>query len=539
MADSAAWLRRVGCALALAIALAPAGPAFAADPPAWPEESWNPQPLADDLVLPLPCGGAIAWRPVPTPLGRGPLADRPVLFGQADPETDHAEYLRQGFVAGPFPGPDGAPPRFYLAKYEVSRDQWSAVMAETCPTLPSQGGRVAQGGVSWFDAVAFGARLSEFLLKTAPDRLPGRDGARGFVRLPTEEEWEYAARGGATVDEAAFGGRLPPMEGGLQRHAWFQGPRSAAGQVRPIGARAPNPLGLHDIFGNVAEWSAEPFRLVRIGRPHGLPGGGVVRGGDFLTPESALRASLRVELPLFDGATGAPLRLRQVGLRPALGLVVLTADARVPELRAAFAAETASRGDAAADPARLLEVLRAETADPALRRGLERVVATLQAERRARSEQEQAALRSQIEAAAALARQVLIADGNRMIFQVAGDTVARIEQPLAARVAALLRGRPAEIDRALAPLLASYLRVIQRVERGADAARIADQARIVVEELRAQNLAALADLAALAARHMTATAAGTLPAPDQVRADILATLTPTPAPPGGQTPPRR
>ena len=79
------------------------------------------------------------------------------------------------------------------------------------------------------------------------------------MRLPTEEEWEYAARGGAAVSELDFLGRTFPMPEGTSRYAWFQGPRSAAGRAQPVGMLEPNPLGLHDILGNVGELVLEPF----------------------------------------------------------------------------------------------------------------------------------------------------------------------------------------------------------------------------------------------------------------------------------------
>jgi hypothetical protein len=510
-------LAALSCAAALTIATARAP----AQTP-WPGEAWNPQAAADDLVLPLPCGGAIAFRPIPTPLGQGALADRPATLGQADPETDYAEYLRQSFLAGPFAGEAGAPPRFYLAKYEVTRDQWTAVMSDACPTLPTSGGRVPQAGLSWLDAVAFTTRLSTHLLKTARDRLPRRDDAIAFARLPTEDEWEYAARGGAAVSESDFGARTYPMEGGIQRHAWFQGSRSAAGQARPIGTRAPNPLGLHDVYGNVAEWVADPFRLNKVGRPHGQAGGGVVRGGDFLTPETALRSSLRVELPLFDASTGEPLKLRNVGLRPALGIVVTTADARVTQFREAFERESQSRSGAAEDPAKLLDVLRNEATDPAVRQGIERVQGNLRAEARARADQESLTIRSQIEAAASLARQVLIADGNREVIRITADTIGKIDDPLAKRVAELLGRRVGEIDRTVPQVLASYLRLVNRVGRSADRLKIVDEARVVVEELRAQNIPGLPELAQEAARHMVIAQAGNAPGAERARDDILA-----------------
>lgn len=542
--------RRLLAALSCAVALTIATARAPAQTP-WPAEAWNPQAAPDDLVLPLPCGGAIAFRPIPTPLGQGALADRPATLGQADPETDYAEYLRQSFLAGPFAGGADEPPRYYLAKYEITRDQWAAVMSDACPALPSTGGRVPQAGVSWLDAVAFTTRLSTHLLKNARDRLPRRDDALAFVRLPTEDEWEYAVRGGAAVSETDFGARTYPMEGGIQRHAWFQGPRSAAGQARPIGTRAANPLGLHDVYGNVAEWVADPFRLNKVGRPHGQAGGGVVRGGDFLTPDNALRSSLRVELPLFDATTGEPLKLRNVGLRPALGIVVTTADARVTQFRDAFEKEAQSRSGAAEDPARLLDVLRSEATDPAVRQGIERVQGRLRAEARARADQEALTIRSQIEAAAALARQVLIADGNREVIRITAETVGTVDDPLAKRVAELLGRRVGEIDRTVPQVLASYLRVVNRVGRSADRLKIVDEARVVVEELRAQNIAGLPELAQEAARHMVITQAGNAPSVERARDDILAagrraaqpapstSPQPQPAPPQPASPPAR
>lgn len=542
MNDACRW-RRLPVAAAITLALlAAAGVARAQQAPAtWPEENWNPQPLADDLVLPLPCGGAMAWRAVPTPVAQGAMADRPALMGQADPQTDYVEYLRQGFIAGPFPGPAGQPPRFYLAKYEVSRDQWSAVMSETCPALPSQGGRVAKTEVGWVDAVNFTARLTAYLSRNAAQKLPRRDEAVAYVRLPSEDEWEFAARGGAAVGELEFSARTYPMEGGMQRHAWFQGPRSAAGQPRPIGARAANPLGLHDVYGNAAEWTLEPFRLNKIGRYHGQAGGGVVRGGDFMTPDSALRSSLRVELPPFDMRTGEPLRLRNVGLRPALGLVVTTADARVPEFRAAFDAEAQSRSTAADDPQRLLQVLHDEATDQAVRQGLARVQATLRAETRARADQEAETIRAQITFAAAMARQVLLAEGNSEVLRISGDVMGLIDNAHAKRVGELLRNKHKEMNNGIPPLLDAYLALVQRIGRGAAGARLADQARVVVEEQRAQNFLSMAALAQLAVRHAGAAAEGRLPTRERAQAEIIeagrSAAPPTqPAPPAAPSP---
>ena len=522
----------------------------------WPEETWNPRPMADDLVLPLPCGGAMAFRPIPTPVPRGGLADRQATLGQADQETNYSEYLRQAFVAGPFPGPQpDAPPRYYLAKHEVTRDQYAAVATETCPT-PSTAGRQPQAEVAWHEAVNFTVRLSAWLARNARDALPRQDDARGFVRLPTEEEWEYAARGGAAVSEADFAARSFPMPDGVQRHVWFQGTRSAGNRVRPVGMLEPNPLGLFDILGNVSEWVLEPYRLNKVGRLHGQAGGMVARGGDLLTPESQIRSSLRVELPPLD-RNGEPLRLRNVGFRPALGLVATTSDQRPAALQKEFEDEAQSRSTATEDPARLLEVLRNDTPDPALRQGIDRVGAALRTGTRERREQESQAIRSQIAAAAQIGRQVMLADSFGELLTAFArvqastiqaqreltDSQAQLaavmrDQVQAAlkrqeeqtrqisttmgRVEEALRNQAERQPKVVEELAGSYLRAVLTVGRAADRLRIADEGNVVLQELQGQTLPLLPEIARVAIRHMVAVSGGNPPTQDQAVQDLIA-----------------
>lgn len=526
----------------------------------WSAEFWNPKPLTDDLILPMPCGGAMVFRPVPTPLGQGLLADRPAMLGQADAATNYSEFLRQSFIAGPFHDADStAPPRYYIGKYEVTRDQYSAVTRETCPT-PATAGRLPQADIAWHEAIGFTLRYSAWLARNARDALPMRDDARAFVRLPTEDEWEFATRGGSAVSEADFSGRVFPMPEGMQRHVWFQGTRSSGGRVRPIGMLEPNPLGLFDILGNVAEWVLEPYRLNRVGRPHGQAGGMVARGGDFLTPEDQIRSSLRIELPPLD-RSGEALRLRSLGLRPVLALVATSSDQRPAQLRAAFEAEAQSRGSASEDPARLLEVLKNDTPDPALRQGIERVGAALRTAQRERNDQEMQAIQSQIAAAAQIGRQILLAEGFGELLgafarvqaetvqaqrtlaedqgRIAAATQAEVRAALhrqqertqqitntMARIEAALRsqaeGQPARAQE----LAASYLRTVLAVGRSADRLRIADAGNVVQQELQAQNMQYLPELARIAARHMVAVSSGNPPSREQAMADLTAVMRP-------------
>ena len=564
MADARRAL--TACALVAALAL----PA-AAQAPSWPEDGWNPRRAADDLVLPLPCGGAMAFRPIPVPVPPGALADREVTLGQPDQETATQEFLRRSFLAGGFPGPRAAdPPRFFIAKYEVTRDQWAAVMATDCPALPTPQGRLPQAEITFAEAVEFTTRLSAWLTRNARDRLPRVEEAVAFARLPTEDEWEYAARGGAAVSEAEFGDRAYPMPDGIIAHEFFQGARSADRQARPVGSLRPNPLGLHDMLGNVAEWTLESFRLNKAGRPHGLAGGQVARGGSFLRPEDEIRAAMREEFLPVDSETGAPRRMRHVGLRPVLARGTTTSAAQFRRLTEAFEQESRSRTTAAEDPLRLLDLLQAEATDPAQRAGIERVRATLQTEARARRDQESAALRGQVTAAVYLARQIRFSIGSSEIFavleRVEQDRVASGEpiqqsllrlgqaastQEMRARLTEagqqigvmnqISRQLSARISGTVLPeartrineLAQDYLSLMTATARGADRTRLAAEAGVVVQQFAARGIGEFGAVAQVVARHLDTVAAGR----SLTREEVLRDLGAPAAPPA--TPPRR
>jgi hypothetical protein len=105
--------RRALAALALLVLpLAPAARAQQAPPPwdaKWynPKPETNPKPGREDLILPLPCGGAMAFRPVDVPAGTGVLADRPVTLGEPEVDLGYFDYVRNAFLAAPFPAPGG------------------------------------------------------------------------------------------------------------------------------------------------------------------------------------------------------------------------------------------------------------------------------------------------------------------------------------------------------------------------------------------------------------------------------------------------
>ena len=328
--------------LAFALALAGASQAVAA----WPTEQINPKPGQGDVILPLPCGGGMAFRPVAIP-SEGHLSDRTVYLGAAESSRGALEGSRAAQIAGSFAATAGQR-TYLLGKYEVSRLQYQA-FAQPCPKL-SDDLRLPQTEIGWAEAVAFADRLSLWLRQNAIDTLPKDDGEPGFVRLPTETEWEFAARGGIGLSESEFTDRVYPMPDGIGSHVWFAGPESSNGKAQRIGLLKSNPLGLHDILGNVDEIMLEPFRLNRLDRLHGQAGGFIVRGGNYVTAKNDIRTAYRQEIPFYQGKDTR--RSPTTGFRLAVVGRVITSRERLKAIDAAWAALGAAPTPVATAPAK-------------------------------------------------------------------------------------------------------------------------------------------------------------------------------------------
>ena len=121
---------------------------------------------------------------------------------------------------------------FYICKYEVTEALWTAVMGSN-PSRHKLGDNYPVEQVNWYDCQDFVEKLSE---------LTGR-----HFRLPTEAEWEYAARGGKRSRGYRYSGSYA-----LDEIGWHVG--NAHYYKREVGTKKPNELGLYDMTGNVCEW---------------------------------------------------------------------------------------------------------------------------------------------------------------------------------------------------------------------------------------------------------------------------------------------
>ena len=192
---------------------------------------------------------------------------------------------------------------FWMGKVEVTQAQWMAVMG----TNPSKfkGDDRPVDSVSWNDAVTF--------LRTLNQRL-GREEGVAF-RLPTEAEWEYACRTGTTTNYS-----FSDAGWNLVNYAWFDDNSSSS--THPVGQLRPNPWGLFDMYGNVAEWCQDAWHPSYEGAPtDGTAWAGkdqdrVLRGGDWDKGPSETRSYSRYGEEAKKGTKTGGFRVVMPALHP-------------------------------------------------------------------------------------------------------------------------------------------------------------------------------------------------------------------------------
>jgi formylglycine-generating enzyme required for sulfatase activity len=166
-----------------------------------------------------------------------------------------------------------------LGRFPVTADLHRAVTGVDLD--PSAGGASPVVNVSWLDAIEVCNRISQQSgLQPVYSRTPGSedvsfDRAADGYRLPTDAEWQYACKAGTT------GYRY----GEIDDIAWYAD--NSGGRVHDVGAKAPNPWGLHDMLGNVWEWCWDLYDQEVYGSYR------VFRGGGWAEPVRGCGASVR------------------------------------------------------------------------------------------------------------------------------------------------------------------------------------------------------------------------------------------------------
>ena len=180
---------------------------------------------------------------------------------------------------------------YYIGKYEVTQALWKAVMGNNPSNFKGDNLPVEQ--VSWYDCQEFLSKLNRITGKT--------------FRLPTEAEWEYAARGGNKSRGYQYSGSNNTLD-----VAWFRD--NSGSNTHAVGTKQPNELGIYDMSGNVGEWCQDWHGLYNSSsqvNPTGANSGPyrVFRGGGWFYVAWSCRSSFRYIYEPDDRDTTLGLRL--------------------------------------------------------------------------------------------------------------------------------------------------------------------------------------------------------------------------------------
>ncbi len=169
---------------------------------------------------------------------------------------------------------------FYMGVFLVTQSQWKAVMNNNPAHFRDYGNNCPVENVNWNEVQIFIDELNRAAGKT--------------YRLPTEAEWEYAARSGGENQKWAG----TSMEAELSLYAHYDD--NSKGQIHPVGQKRPNGLGLYDMSGNVWEWVEDWYARDYYASSSNVNPSGpnegetrVLRGGSRYSDAKSLRTSYR------------------------------------------------------------------------------------------------------------------------------------------------------------------------------------------------------------------------------------------------------
>ena len=172
---------------------------------------------------------------------------------------------------------------FYMGKYDVTQGQWKEIMGNNPSEFNRCGDSCPVENISWNDTQEFIGKLMQRIGKN--------------YRLPTEAEWEYAARSGGKKEKWAG----TSNESELGEYAWYD--LNSGGRTHPLGQRKPNGLGLYDMNGNVWEWCQDLYdENYYKNSPKNNPAGPnsgtnrVLRGGSWFNGSGDTRSENRLSI---------------------------------------------------------------------------------------------------------------------------------------------------------------------------------------------------------------------------------------------------